>query len=198
LAERVLEEQVTVEPEPFAGTGDGGKSAADDAAKPASASVAVEGPAPEFRSIRDVRAEIVPPLGDLPTDPGHDVVNQQPMRLHQLGAVRGYPEMVCVWTPPAVKHHPLYFQEIALERYGYHYGAAQSFISSAVFLRNVTLLPIRVLAECPGSLQYTLGYERPGNCAPVNCYRPQLLPMPTGDGCDEPEDEVIPAYKVCR
>lgn len=153
---------------------------------------------PEFRSIRSVSAGITITQGDLPLDPGRETARLLPRHFHQLGVSRGFGEVACPWTAPAVKHYPLYFQEIALERYGYHYGAAQSFISSAVFLRNVTLLPIRVLAEPPCSRQYTLGYERPGNFAPVECYRPQLLPMPRGDYDDEPEDEVIPAYKVCR
>ncbi len=151
---------------------------------------------PEFKSIERVSAAIVPPAGELPLNPGEDKARQLGGRFHQLGVSRGFAETACMWTPAAVKHYPLYFQEINLERYGYHYGCFQSVVSGATFAKNVALFPVHVVGAPPCWTEYAVGYERPGNCAEVNCYRHRLF---TSHECDDGDEEPVPmGSKISR
>ena len=71
------------------------------------------------------------------------------------------------WTAAATCHKPLYFQETQLERYGHSTGPyVQPILSSVHFFVTVPLLPYFMGAYPPEECQYTLGYYRPGNCAP--------------------------------
>ena len=77
-----------------------------------------------------------------------------------------YP-VTMTWTASQVCHKPLYFEEIALERYGHTTGPiVQPWLSGAHFFANIAFLPYKMginpLQEC----QYDLGYYRPGDCAP--------------------------------
>ncbi|QDS93688.1 hypothetical protein FF011L_24610 [Roseimaritima multifibrata] len=78
------------------------------------------------------------------------------------------------WTPSQVDwkasglcHTPLYFEEVNLERYGHTAGPiAQPLLSSAHFFLNVAVLPYKMGIHPPNECQYSLGYYRPGDCAP--------------------------------
>ena len=75
---------------------------------------------------------------------------------------------VCyTWTASATCNKPLYFEEPQLERYGHSTGRfTQPIVSAVHFFATVPLLPyfmgVYPVEEC----QYTLGYYRPGGCAP--------------------------------
>ncbi len=78
------------------------------------------------------------------------------------------------WSPTyytfkaaATCHKPLYFEDVQLERYGHAWNPAlQGFLSGAHFFANVALLPYHMGVNPPNECIYTLGYYRPGNCAP--------------------------------
>lgn len=71
------------------------------------------------------------------------------------------------WKASALCHKPVYFEEVALERYGHSHGpVCEYFVSFAHFFGNVALLPYHMGVETPTECIYTLGYYRPGNCAP--------------------------------
>jgi hypothetical protein len=71
------------------------------------------------------------------------------------------------WTAAATCHKPLYFEEVALERYGHTWGPIlQPLISAGHFFITVPLLPYKMGLEPPCECIYTLGYYRPGSCAP--------------------------------
>jgi hypothetical protein len=71
------------------------------------------------------------------------------------------------WTAPSLCHKPLYFEEVQLERYGHTAGPIrQPFISGAHFVINTIFLPYKMAINPPQECWYTLGYYRPGNCAP--------------------------------
>lgn len=153
--------------------------------------------APEKRFSERRTGEISATLGriQMPGEMSPRQMLARPGHFHQLGAVRGNPELVCLWTPPLVRHQPLYFEEVSLERYGYHYGCAQSVISGAKFGLNVALLPLKVIGQPPCSTEYSVGYERPGNCAEAVC---DGIRLHTPRECDDgPEDSIIPQYQVC-
>jgi len=67
----------------------------------------------------------------------------------------------------ALCHKPLYWEEVQLERYGHTAGPIrQPIISGAHFIINLAALPYRMAINPPGECVYSLGYYRPGNCAP--------------------------------
>ncbi len=71
------------------------------------------------------------------------------------------------WKASGLCHKPLYFEEVNLERYGHTAGPfAQPVISSAHFFFNIAVLPYKAGIHPPTECQYTLGYYRPGSCAP--------------------------------
>jgi hypothetical protein len=71
------------------------------------------------------------------------------------------------WKASALCHKPLYFEEVALERYGHSRGPIlDPLVSAAHFFVTVPLLPYEMGVEPPCECEYTLGYYRPGSCAP--------------------------------
>jgi hypothetical protein len=71
------------------------------------------------------------------------------------------------WKASALCHKPLYFEEVALERYGHSVGPIkQPFVSGAHFFGSLAALPFQMGIHPPNECQYALGYYRPGSCAP--------------------------------
>ncbi len=71
------------------------------------------------------------------------------------------------WKASGGCHNPLYFEQVQLERYGHDAGpVVQPLISAAHFVATIPMLPYKMAINPPHECQYTLGYIRPGNCAP--------------------------------
>ena len=71
------------------------------------------------------------------------------------------------WTASGLCHKPLYFEQVHLERYGHSCGPyVQPLVSGAHFFLTVPILPYKMGLTPPGECLYTLGYYRPGSCAP--------------------------------
>ena len=70
------------------------------------------------------------------------------------------------WIAPALGYWPLYFEEINVERYGYRVGCLQPAISAAHFFATIPLMPYKTFVHPPHECVYSLGYYRPGDCAP--------------------------------
>jgi hypothetical protein len=71
------------------------------------------------------------------------------------------------WKASALCHKPIYFEDVALERYGHSHGpVCEYFASAAHFFGDVALLPYHMGIKTPCECEYTLGYYRPGSCAP--------------------------------
>jgi hypothetical protein len=82
-------------------------------------------------------------------------------------ANRPWGETVYTWKASGLCHKPLYFEQEALERYGHSTGKyTQPFVSAASFWLTVPLLPYKMALDPPLECKYTLGYYRPGSCAP--------------------------------
>ncbi len=78
------------------------------------------------------------------------------------------------WQASGASHKPLYFEEIQLERYGHEAGPVlQPLVSTVHFFGNIAVLPYKMGIHPPHECQYSLGYFRPGNCAPY-----MLQPIP--------------------
>ena len=71
------------------------------------------------------------------------------------------------WKASALCHKPLYFEQVQLERYGHSWGPyVQPIMSGVHFFSSVPLLPYKMGIRTPTECVYTLGYYRPGSCAP--------------------------------
>jgi len=80
------------------------------------------------------------------------------------------------WVAPDIQYAQLYFEDVALERYGQTSGPYRQFFRSGIhFFRSVAMLPNKVCNDSPRTLDYPLGYCRPGSAAPLTRtrhYRP--------------------------
>jgi hypothetical protein len=80
---------------------------------------------------------------------------------------RCFAPITYTWTASALCHKPLYFEDVQLERYGHMAGPwLQPFASAANFFCTIPILPYKMGLESPNECMYTLGYYRPGSCAP--------------------------------
>ena len=79
---------------------------------------------------------------------------------------------VLQWAPTNLYHYPLYFEDPSLERYGHAYHPiVQPFASYGRFATQLVGLPYQMALHPVNSKQYTLGYYRPGECAPKKHYQ---------------------------
>lgn len=84
------------------------------------------------------------------------------------GVARGATFQCVHWRPSLICHHPLYFQDVMLERHGHdRFGYLQPFASGAKFFGTIFMAPYLKTLQHPGECQYALGYHRAGTCAPV-------------------------------
>jgi hypothetical protein len=89
-------------------------------------------------------------------------------------AGRDFAPTLFTWKASGTCHKPLYFEDVQLERYGHSWNPIiQPFASGAHFFVSVPLLPYKMGLRPPNECVYTLGYYRPGNCAPY-----MLEPIP--------------------
>jgi len=80
---------------------------------------------------------------------------------------RNWSPTTFAWKASSLCHKPLYFEDVQLERYGHSWNpVVQPFMSAAHFFVSIPLLPYKMGLESPGECHYTLGYYRPGSCAP--------------------------------
>ena len=72
------------------------------------------------------------------------------------------------WAAPDIRYQPLYFEDVALERYGQTAGWYKQPVCSALHASKsfVTLLN-QMRHDRPASCDYPLGFCRPGDCLPA-------------------------------
>jgi len=76
------------------------------------------------------------------------------------------------WYPTNLRHKPLYFQDVSLERYGHKFPhGMQPFVSLAKFGVQGIGLPYQLALTPPWQDVYSLGYYRPGDNAPELIYQ---------------------------
>jgi len=80
---------------------------------------------------------------------------------------RDWTPLTMTWKASALCHKPLYFEEVQLERYGHTTGPfSQPLFSGGHFILNIATLPYKMGMHPMNECQYSLGYYRPGSCAP--------------------------------
>ena len=112
----------------------------------------------DLKPISDLNTNIMPSEGDLP----HDC----PLG-NQAFLWRAFAPLTYAWSASGLCHKPLYFEDVQLERYGHMCGPwLQPFASGIQFFSLIPMLPYEMGVEVPTECIYTLGYYRPGDCAP--------------------------------
>lgn len=85
---------------------------------------------------------------------------------------RCFGENVFAWEASNVHYNPLYFEDVALERYGHTYPClVQPFASVGHFGVQLLGLPYQMSIDPACKHIYPLGYYRPGECAPKLLYQ---------------------------
>lgn len=116
----------------------------------------------ELKRIGDITNNITPEAGEFPRECGLGDSIFEP---------RAWALTTYTWKASALCHKPLYFEEMALERYGHSTGPlTQPFVSGAHFFGTLPILPYLMGVEPPCECIYDLGYYRPGSCAPYMIY----------------------------
>ncbi len=88
---------------------------------------------------------------------------------------RAFPATVKPWDAPNFFHYPLYFEDPALERYGHsRRPLIQPLVSMGRFSAQLIGLPYQMTLDPPCREVYSLGWYRPGECAPKLHYQVPL------------------------
>lgn len=88
--------------------------------------------------------------------------------------IQGWAPITFTWKASGLCHKPAYFEDVHLEVYGHSWGPyLQPVISGAHFFLTVPILPYKMGLYPPHECIYSLGYYRPGSCAPY-----MLDPLP--------------------
>jgi hypothetical protein len=115
-------------------------------------------PKEELEPISKISARITPEKGELP---------QECTLGDEQYQSRAWQPITFTWKASALCHKPLYFQEAQLERYGHTVGwGLQPIVSAGHFFVTVPVLPYAMGVTPPNECIYSLGYYRPGSCAP--------------------------------
>lgn len=95
----------------------------------------------------------------------------QQVESEEMVAQAGSPA-VLHWAPTNFAHNPLYFEDPALERYGHTYHPLiQPFASTGRFATQLVGLPWQMTLHPIHAREYSLGWYRPGECAPKLRYQ---------------------------
>ena len=88
---------------------------------------------------------------------------------------RAFPAVVMPWDAPNFFHYPLYFEDPTLERYGHtHHPLVQPVASIGRFGVQLLSMPYQMTIDPPCREVYSLGWYRPGECAPKLHYQVPL------------------------
>lgn len=119
----------------------------------------------DLKSIRELTYKIAPKPGTLP--------RECPIQRGQYTPRQWAPTTVN-WKASSLCRKPVYFEDPKLSRYGHSAGPIlQPALSGARFFLTAPALPYLMGLYPPQECVYTLGYYRPGSCAPY-----MLDPLP--------------------
>ena len=120
------------------------------------------------KGIRGIGIDIRETNVNVPEDVSHQLISSNRSDWTQF-----HPNhKVFAWAAPDIRYQPLYFEDVALERYGQTAGPhIQCYISAVNFFADFVLLPHQMRHDCPGSCDHPLGFCRPGNTTPYSIQR---------------------------
>ncbi len=118
-------------------------------------------PTHPIQAIRlDIRASSAP----TPADRSINLISSSPNQWELFAPA----EKLYCWCAPNIHYQPLWFEDVALERYGQTFcdSRIQTAASAAHFFLSTLTLPYHAAADPYYECDYPLGYFRPGDCAP--------------------------------
>jgi hypothetical protein len=139
--------------------------------KPKSAKPAVDDEI--FRPIQKVGVDITPGQGLLPQNRAAERFAREGQQIQPMGFSRTEMETTVEWDAPAMCHRPLFFEDVNLERHGYHTKYAQPLMSAAHFFSRIPATPYLMVSQRSRLCSYTLGHYQPGSYAPYRWYYPK-------------------------
>lgn len=120
----------------------------------------------QLKSIRDIKLDVRDNAARTPTDRSYELA--QYGRHGDLATT----EKVFAWAAPNIRYQPLYFEDVALERYGQTLPPNQQFVASNLhFWKSFLTLPRQMRFDSPKSCNYPLGFCRPGDTVPYTIQR---------------------------
>lgn len=120
------------------------------------------GPWPR-KTINEIKIDIRHGDTVLPQDQSFRLINKDSTKWTEYSP---YPKLFA-WVAPNIRYQPLYFEDVALERYGQTLPPyQQSLASSLHFFKSLVTLPNQMRHDRPASCDYPLGFCRPGNPTP--------------------------------
>jgi hypothetical protein len=120
-----------------------------------------------LRAISTITDDITAERGAFPPECPVTEANAQPSGPFRDRTAGAWKRTTFTWTASATCNKPLYFEQTQVERYGHSAGPIlQPIVSAAHFFAAVPLLPYKMGVDPPMECQYSLGYYRPGSCAP--------------------------------
>jgi hypothetical protein len=131
---------------------------------------------PSWKPIGAVTATITNPSGDLPADLAAPRFTKAGVVYAPANESRNWMAYSYFWEASGSVSNPLYFEEPNLERNGYQFGCLQPAVSAAHFFATIPLLPYKMAVHPPHECVYSLGYYRPGDCAPLQHERFHFQP----------------------
>lgn len=125
------------------------------------------GPWPR-KGIREIAVDIRETSNEVPEDRSVQLLRSGSSEWSSFAAA----PKVFAWVAPDIRYQPLYFEDVALERYGQTKAPyIQSTLSAAHFFKSFVLLPHQMRHDAPGSCDSPLGFCRPGNVVPTTKQR---------------------------
>lgn len=113
---------------------------------------------------RFLRVNITETNAEAPTDQSDELVSRY------LGTASILPsEKIFAWAAPDISYQPLYFEDVAHERYGQTPEGCelrQTVLSAAHFFGSAALLPYKLVDQHRHSCDGPLGFCRPGSDSP--------------------------------
>jgi hypothetical protein len=111
---------------------------------------------------RNLRVNIAETSAEAPRDRSAEVTDSIPLSLETVRE-----EKVYAWAAPDIRYQPLYFEDVALERYGQTpCGLRQTVLSGIHFFSSAALLGFQKLDRHPCDCDWPLGFCRPGSDVP--------------------------------
>ena len=93
--------------------------------------------------------------------------------------VRNWNEQTFSWKASELQHYPVYFEDLALERYGHSMGLLQPVWSAGIFFGQLLTFPYDLGSRPPFKEIYEIGHPRPGEETPRLLYQ---IPFNVGGG----------------
>ncbi len=115
------------------------------------------------RRLQDIHVDLFASPSAMPTDLAALHFAPAGTIYQTMGTSQPWEVISFQWHSPAFTHRPVYFQQVALERYGLSHGCLQPVLSGVRFYTSAALWPVFTVDEMRRSQASNVGFARPGS-----------------------------------